>query len=339
MGRRCHALAKHQGWCARLGHPALSLGEGHGSRSRLGRVPGCREVWGASSPTPDLTGRTRGERDSLVDLCPGRCGAGSGAGEGGVRKAIPAALGIAGPTLGAPVTAGGGARPLPGPPVPICPFWRTRFGSRVLLTTCPRAGTEGTRWQGHTQPPAATPTLPAPPFPRCKPRALGPCGCAPGCCHLRKGSPAADNPPIESQGSGQPGVTQARVPLGGGKGSAPGPRGRLAQRRAPARGAPVSLYAAALPAPAAGPRPPAGRVPGEDASSPLAGSGARGWRSAAAPRRAAPPAAPRGGCAVFLAAGRRAEGVKPVTLGPFHRSAAGHLRVSTIRLGMDLETM
>lgn len=48
-------------------------------------------------------------------------GAGIWAGEGGVRKAIPAALRISGPTLRAPISAGGGERPSQGHLCPSVP--------------------------------------------------------------------------------------------------------------------------------------------------------------------------------------------------------------------------
>ena len=82
-------------------------------------------------------------------------------------------------------------------------------------------------------------------------------------------------------------------------------------------------------------------------TSPLAGSGARSWgqRPRGLVLRRPHPAElllliPPYSCwAVFLASGRRTEGVKPKTFGPFRCSSAGHLQISTIRCVMDLETM
>lgn len=94
----------------------------------------------------------------------------------------------------------------------------------------------------------------------------------------------------------------------------------------------MSLYAVAVPAPSPGP--PTGGVPGEHIT--------LGGQRGAGPVLRRPCRCSRSPVqllAVFLAAGRRVEGVKPVTFGPFRCSSAGHLQISTIRLGMDLETM
>lgn len=170
-----------QGW--------VCPGEGHGSRFHLGRVPGCREVWGAGSPTSDLTGRTRGGQDSREpgDLCSGCCGARQG--KGACEKPSPWCWASPAPRSGLLLLLEGERVPSRDHLSPSVPSAGPVSAVGCCCSTCPRAGMEGTRWQGHTQPPAAIPTLPAPPFPWCKPRALHPRSGAPGCRHPGEGVP------------------------------------------------------------------------------------------------------------------------------------------------------
>ena len=167
-------------------------------------------------------------------------GAGTRAREGGVRKAIPAALRIAGPTRGAPISAGGGERPSQGhlcPSVPPSrPLPRRRPWGLSLLeapfrlqgVAVPYSPVQGRRGRrGRVT--AANPSFPHRVFPganqpwhpvarRALPSALRPRGCAPGCCHCwGKGPPATDSPPSpcrQAGDGGRAGAAQAGDPLG-----------------------------------------------------------------------------------------------------------------------------
>lgn len=188
---------------------------------------------------------------------------------------------------------------------------------------------------------------------RAPPCALHPRSCVPGCCHRWGKCPqAADSPPNPADGhefwgsasQGPPGrsgpqrgagqglLRDATQPLGTMQGANKGSPGVTLQRGCPR----------CLPEPTGtrrmGPR--CGRHPWLAAGREAGTSG----RGGPVLRRPQPAEllllVPSYSCrAVFLAAGGRAEGVKPVTFGPFRCSSAGHLQISTIRRVMDLETM
>lgn len=212
------------------------------------------------------------------------------------------------------------ASPCPGTVLGGCPSWRTHFSSKALPFHTAPCWDGGDTVAGSRSASGSHPCSFRMGFSWCKP-AVASCGVqspavsslSPQLCPrvpspLGKGSPGSSQPsqPLQmgvrfgvGRGSTSRGPSGRSGPQGErGKGSSPMPPGCLAQCRVRTRGAPVSLYNVAVPAPCRDPRGPAGRAPGADVTlgwqrgeglGPAAeGAGA----SPSSPRRAAPSDSP-----------------------------------------------